>query len=185
MTHDPTFFRTRLKQILQAKSVLRGEFTLASRESSDVYIDVRTAALDPEGVSLISEIFFQEIKKYNGVQVVGCPWSVGAGPIVGCMISKSYEREKPLRGLMVRKERKSYGTGRIVEWEARPESKVIMVEDVITTGNSILAAVNHTENEGAQVKAVFCVVDRGENTEETFLERGYDFFSIFKASDLV
>ena len=85
---------------------------------------------------------------------------------------------------MVRKERKPYGTGRIVEWEARPESKVIMVEDVINTGKSVLDAINHTENEGAEVKAVFCVVDRGENTKETFLKRGYDFFSIFKASEL-
>lgn len=184
MTHNPTSFRTRLKQILQDKSVLHGEFTLASKESSGVYIDVRTTTLDPEGVYLISEIFFQEITKYNGIQVVGCPWSVGAGPIVGCMVSRSYEKEKPLRGLMVRKERKPYGTRRIVEWEKRQESKVIMVEDVINTGKSVLDAINHTEEEGAEVKAVFCVVDRGENTKETFLERGYDFFSIFKASDL-
>ena len=185
MTHDPTFFRTRLKQILQAKSVLHGDFTLASKESSGVYIDARTTTLDPEGVNLISEIFFQEMTKYNGVQVVGCPWSVGAGPIVGCMVSESYKKEKPLRGLMVRKERKPYGTGRIVEWEKMPGSKVVMVEDVINTGNSVLEAINHAEEEGAEVKAVFCVVDRGENTEKTFLENGYSFFSIFKASDLV
>ena len=183
MTHDPTFFRARLKQILIAKSLLHGDFTLASKESSNIYIDARPTTLDPEGLSLVSEIFFQEMTKYNGIEVVGCPWSVGAGPIVGCMVSKSSEKGKTLRGLMVRKERKTYGTGKIVEWEARLGSKVIMVEDIVNTGESVLTSIRLAEKEGAKVQAVFCLVDRGENTEKIFLENGYNFFSIFKIAD--
>lgn len=178
-------FRARLKQILKDKSVLHGDFTLASRESSGTYIDARITTLDPEGVNLVSEIFFQEMTRHHEIDVVGCPWSVGAGPIVGSMVSESYKRGQPLRGLMVRKEQKAYGTGRIVEWESKPGSKVIMVEDVINTGRSVLDSIKLAEKEGAKVEAVFCVVDRGKDTEKTFLKNGYRFFSIFKASELV
>ena len=156
------------------------------KESSGVYIDVRTTTLDPEGVTLISEIFFQEMAKYEGIDVVGCPWSVGASPIVGCMISESFHKEKPLYGLMVRKERKPYGTGQIVEWEREKltGSKVIMVEDVVNTGESVLTSIKFAEEEGAKVQAVFCVIDRGEETEKVFEEKGYKFFSIFTVSEL-
>ena len=160
---------------------------MASEESSDVYIDVRTVALNPEGCNLISAIFLEEIAKHDGIEVVGCPWSVGASPIVGAMVSESSKRGKPLRGLIVRKERKTYGTGKIVEGEAVDGSNVVMIEDVINTGKSVLSAIEHIQKEGANVRGVFCVVDREKkkNNEETFLEKGYNFFSIFKSSDLV
>lgn len=177
--------RDKLKQVLLSKSVLRGEFVLASKESSDVYIDARTTTLDPEGVTLISEIFFYELEKYEGIKVVGCPWSVGAGPIVGCMVAESFNRKEPLYGLMVRKEEKGYGTGKIVEWhrEELTGSKVVMVEDVVNTGKSVLDAIKSAEKDGAKIQAVFCVIDRGKETEKVFEEQGYKFFSIFKFSE--
>lgn len=177
--------RNKLREILKAKSVLHGNYTLASQESSSVYIDARTVALNPEGANLISEIFLEKITKEDGVTGVGCAWSVGGAPLVGAIVSKSYQKDKPLRGFMVREERKAHGTKKIVEGESIEEAKVFMVEDVINTGGSVLKAIGRLEEEGAEVYGVFCVVDRGDETENIFEEKGYKFFSIFKSSELV
>lgn len=177
--------RDKLRKILKAKSVLHGDYTLASQESSSVYIDARIVALNPEGANLISEIFLEKITKEDGVTGVGCAWSVGGAPLVGAIVSRSYKENKPLRGFMVREERKAHGTKKIVEGESIEEAKVFMVEDVINTGGSVLKAIGRLEEEGAEVYGVFCVVDRGEETEKIFEEKGYKFFSIFKSSELV
>lgn len=177
--------RDKLKQILKNKSVLHGNFTLASQESSDSYIDARITALHPEGVNLISKIFFDEITKDKEIEAVGCPESVGGNPIVGAIVFTSSVENAPLRGFIVRKKRKDHGTRKIVEGEPINGSKVVMVEDVINTGGSVLKAIEQARKEGAEVDRVLCVIDRGENTEEVFEEKGYKFFSIFKSSELL
>ncbi len=178
--------RSRLKEILKDKSMMHGNFTLASGQSSDVYLDARITVLDPEGMFLISEIFLAEIaENHSDAEAVGCSLSVGAGPIMGSMVCGSKKTDRPLRGMVVRDKRKSYGTEKIVEWEPGEGSQVIMIEDVINTGGSVLRAVKHAEAEGAKVRAVFCVVDRGTDTEQVFLGNGYRFFSIFKLSELL
>ena len=182
---SPTSIRDELKEILKSRSVLRGDYTLASRESSNVYIDVKIAALDPEGANLISEIFLEKIKKEDSVTGVGCALSVGGTPLVGAIVSKSRGTGRQLRGFVVREERKTHGTGKIVEGESAKGARVVMVEDVINTGGSLMKAIGRLEEEGAEVYGVFCVVDRGEETEKVFEEKGYKFFSIFKSSELV
>ena len=177
--------RDKLKQLLKSKSVLHGNFTLASQESSDSYIDARIAALHPEGVNLISKIFFDEITKDREVEAVGCPESVGGNPIVGAIVFTSSMENAPLRGFIVRKNRKDYGTRKIVEGEPIKGSKVVMIEDVINTGGSVLKAIGRATEEGAKVDRVLCVIDRGENTEKVFEKEGYKFFSIFKSSELL
>ena len=177
--------RDKLKQILKDKSVLRGNFTLASRESSDSYIDARITALHPEGINLISKIFFDEITKDKEIEAVGCPSSVGGNLIVGATVLRSCVENTPLRGFIVRKERKDHGTKKIVEGEPINGAKVVMVADVITTGGSVLMAIERAKEEGAKVDRVLCVIDRGENTEKIFEKKGYKFFSIFKSSELL
>lgn len=177
--------RDKLKQILKSKSVLHGDFTLASQESSNSYIDARVTALDPEGVNLISKIFFDEITKDKEIEAVGCPESVGGSPIVGAIVFTSSVENTPLRGFIVRKKRKDHGTKKIVEGEPINGSKVVMIEDVINTGGSVLTAIEHAEEKGAKVDRILCVIDRGENTEKVFNKKGYKFFSIFKSSELL
>ncbi len=180
--------REKLKQLLKDKSVLRGNFTLASQESSDFYVDVRITALDPEGINLISKIFFDEIIKNKEIEAIGCVLSVGASPIVGATVLRSHmenTNSPPLRGFTVRKEKKKHGTKKVVEGEPIGGSKIVMIEDVINTGGSVLKAVESVREEGAQVDRVLCVIDRGKDTEKVFEERGYKFFSIFKLSELL
>lgn len=176
----------KLKRLLKDKAILReGNYTLASQELSDAYIDARTVALDPEGTNLISKIFLEEIYKKGDITGVGCAWSVGGAPIVGAIVYNSHRENKPLRGFIVRKERKAHGTQKIVEGGEINNCKIVMVEDVINTGGSILTAISQIEKEGGEVHGVLCIVDRGQETEKVFGEKGYDFFSIFKFSELV
>ena len=176
--------RDKLKLILKSKSILLGNFTLASGKQSSYYIDARLTTLDPEGAHLISKIFLGEIAAQGGVTAVGGP-STGADPMVGAIISKSYEQGMPLRGFIVRKKEKEHGTGNMIEGGLTQGDSVAIVEDVITTGGSVLRAIDLVESAGAEVRGVLCVVDRGENTEKAFLERGCSFFSIFRVSELL
>ncbi len=162
---------------------------MASRESSDFYVDVRITALSPKGINLISKIFLDEIASDKEIKAVGCVLSVGACSIVGATVLRSYNSENaedsPLRGFIVRKEKKEHGTKKAVEGEPIDGCKVVMVEDVINTGGSVLTAIEQAEAEGAEVDRVLCVIDRGKDTEKTFKEKGYKFFSIFKLSELL
>lgn len=176
--------REKLKLILKNKSILKGDFTLASGKKSNYYIDARLTTLDPEGVNLISRIFLDEIKKNPEIKVVGGP-TMGADPIVGATIALSHELGKSLSGFLVRKEEKGHGTGKIIEGNLKEGDKVAVVEDVVTTGGSVFKAIDAIEKFGVKVEKVLVVVDREAGGEELFKEKGYELFSIFKVSELL
>lgn len=195
MPSDPKSLKARLEQFLKDNCVLRDrQYILASGESSDVYIDARIATLDPEGSFLISSIFFEEIAKRENVAAVGCAWSVGGASILSAVIAKSFRENKPLNGLIVRTGSKTYGTEKIiegnldglfVEGNVSSGQNVVMVEDVVNTGKSILKAIGHLKEKNVNVCSVFSVMDRGEETKKMFEQEGYEFFSIFKLDDLL
>lgn len=176
--------KEKLKLILKNKSILKGNFKLASGKQSNYYIDARLTTLDPEGVNLISRIFLDEIKKHPGINAVGGP-TMGADPIVGSTISISHELGHPLKGFLVRKEEKQHGTGKMIEGNLKEGDKVAVVEDVVTTGGSVFKAIDAIEKFGAIVEKVLVVVDREAGGEELFKEKSYELFSIFKVSELL
>ena len=176
--------RVRLKQILKEKSMLRGEFTLASGKKSDYYIDARLTTLDPEGVYLIGKIFLEEIKKDPEINAVGGP-TMGADPIVGSLMVVSHESGYPLPGFLVRKQEKGHGTGKMIEGNLNPGDITAVVEDVVTTGGSVIKAIEAVRTSGAQVKKALVIVDREEGGQEKFNEIGVPLYSIFKISELL
>jgi orotate phosphoribosyltransferase len=182
--------RERLKVILKENSILLGKFKLSSGKESNHYIDARLTTLHPEGVYLVGKIFLDEILKDSEIQVVGGP-TMGADPIVGSIIALSYQsvgrevKGRPLRGFLVRKEEKQHGTGKLIEGNLRAGDKVAIVEDVATTGGSILKAIDAVKNEAACVKKVLVIVDREEGARERFENEGYEFFSIFRIGELL
>ena len=195
MPSDLKSHKARLEQFLKDNCVLRDrQYILASGESSDVYIDARLATLHPEGSFLISSIFLEEIAKRENVAAVGCAWSVGGASIVSAVIAKSFTENKPLDGLIVRTGNKTYGTEKIIEGNLNglfvegniPSGRnVILVEDVVNTGKSILKAIDHLKKQNVNVCSIFSVVDRGKETKKMFKQKGYEFFSIFKLDDLI
>lgn len=176
--------RDRLKAILQEKSILRGDFTLASGKKSDYYIDARLTTLDAEGVNLIGKLMLAEIKKDSSITAVGGP-TMGADPIVGSVLAISQEQGSPLQGFLVRKEEKGHGTGKMIEGNLKSGDKVAMVEDVVTTGGSVIKAINAVRDEGAEVSKLLVIVDREEGASSRFEEMGVELFPIYKISELL
>jgi orotate phosphoribosyltransferase len=176
--------RERLKQIVVERSILRGRFKLASGRESDYYIDARLTTLSAEGARLIAEIFLEEIATCPEIVAVGGP-TLGADPIVGAILALSFDKGRPLCGFLVRKEEKAHGTGRLIEGNLRPGDACAIVEDVATTGGSILRAIEAARTHGARVKKVMTVVDRGEGAEGLIKAAGCEFYSIFKVTELL
>jgi orotate phosphoribosyltransferase len=176
--------RERLKVILQNNSILRGKFKLSSGQESDYYIDARLTTLDAEGIFIIGKIFLDEILRDSDIEAVGGP-TIGADPIVGSILSLSYKDGHKLRGFLVRKEEKLHGRRKLIEGNLRAGDKVAVVEDVATTGSSILKAIDAVKKEDACVKKVLVIVDREEGARQSLKNMGYEFFSIFTIGELL
>ena len=184
MTAAASEKRDRLKRILLENSILRGKFTLASGKESDYYIDARLTTLHPEGVSLVADIFLGEIKRDPLIVTVGGP-TMGADPIVGSLLSTSQREDYPLRGFLVRKQEKGHGTGKLIEGNLKPGDNTAVVEDVVTSGGSVLTAIDAVRNAGAVVRKVLVIVDREEGAAQKLGELGIDFYAIFTISELL
>ena len=176
--------KERLKRILLENSILRGKFTLSSGSESDYYIDARLTTLHPEGVYLVGEILLEEIKRDPLINAVGGP-TMGADPIVSSVLCASHRENHPLNGFLVRKQEKGHGTGKLIEGSLKPDDNAAIVEDVVTTGGSVITAINAVLNLGARVRKVLVIVDREEGAERKFREMGIDYYSIFSISELL
>lgn len=176
--------KKRLAEILKEKSILKGSFRLASGKESDYYIDGRLTTLDSEGLNLIGDIFLEEILNDPEIKTVGGP-TMGADPIVGSVLTRAGMKNLDFSGFLVRKEPKDHGTGKLIEGNLKEGEKVAVVEDVVTTGGSVLKAIYALEKEGAIISKVLVIVDREEGAERKFNELGYNYFSIYRISELL
>lgn len=174
--------KARLKPIV-AECVLRGEFTLASGRKSDLYFDGRLVTLSAEGLRLVAEAVLAMIEG-QGVAAVG-GMSIGADPITGGTLALAGERGLGLTGFMVRKEPKEHGTGRQVEGPRPPKgARVVLVEDVITTGGSSLKALEAVRRElEVEVVAVVALLDRLEGGRGAIEAAGVSLRPIFTRKD--
>lgn len=144
---------------------LEGDFTLSSGKKSNYYINMKKAITEPEILSTISSLITEKIKDDEIDKVAGP--ALGAVPIVTAV---SLESKLPL--LMIRKEKKGYGTSKLIEGELLEGDNVIVVEDVSTTGGSLLKAIKAIQENGGNVKRAFVVVDRQEGAIEAFEKEG-------------
>lgn len=151
-----------LIDILQENEVFkRGKFILSSGKESNFYIDMKKAITDVEILKTIAKLIFEKIKDESIDKVAGP--ALGAVPIATAI---SLEANIPL--LMIRKEKKGYGTSKLIEGELNKGDNVILVEDVTTTGDSLLKAIEAVQNNGGIVKRAFVVVDREEGAIDKF-----------------
>jgi orotate phosphoribosyltransferase len=151
-----------LFHLLAQLSFKRGEFILSSGKKANYYMDARLTTLTAEGARLIGEILFEWIAPLN-VQAIG-GLTLGADPIVTAVSVVSSQRGQPIDGFLIRKEAKGHGTARQIEGPLKPGNRVVLVEDVITTGGSLLKAVEAVRNFSADVEIVqlMALVDRDE-----------------------
>ena len=174
--------RRRLKQLLREHSLMFGDFTLVSGRKSRFYFDSKKTTLLPEGAYLVAAEVFDVLSR-NEIEADAIGgMTLGADPIVCPVAALSHLTKRPLRAFIVRKEAKGHGTSRRIEGNLEPGSRVVIVDDVVTTGGSTLRAIEAAEAADLQVAAVLCIVDREEGGTEK-LSR-WPFFPMFAKAEI-
>lgn len=175
--------RQDLLRLLAYKSFRLGEFKLSSGGTSDYYIDCRTTTLDAKGSRLTGEVFLDEIhqRRWKPQAIGGL--TMGADPIVVAVSVVSGE----LDGFLVRKAEKRHGTGQRIEGFREKSAKVVIVDDVCTTGASTVQAIEAAREFGFEIVGVMCLVEREEAKGRPSVEKAAaaaPFVSIFTARDV-
>ena len=179
--------RARLKDIIRTRSFGRGEITLASGRKSDFYFNLKPTMLDPEGAALLAELSLEALKDDAADYIGGL--EMGAVPLAGAIAQLSWMKGRPLAAFFVRKKPKEHGARLSVEGLARGESldgkRIVIVEDVTTTGGSAVKAVEAVKDAGGNVVLVFTMVDRDEGATEAFAAAGIPFRALYKAGEFL
>ncbi len=177
-------FKKRLLELLKEKALHIEKRTLTSGRVSDYYIDGKQVTLDPEGAFLIARLFLDMLKNTRVDAVGGL--TLGADPIVASMAAISHVQGSPIKAFIVRKTPKKHGMQRYIEGpDLDSSSRVVIVDDVVTTGGSILKAIEVIEKQGCKVVKVLAIVDRLEGAKENLAEKDYRLVSLFNRDDLL
>ena len=195
--------RQELLTLLAQKSFKLGQFKLSSGGTSDYYIDCRTTTLDADGARLTGRVFLDEIFRHGWEpQAIG-GLTMGADPIVVsvAMLTAQQTQERRrnhnvtpgaadyhlIHGFLVRKAEKAHGTGQRIEGFREKGAKVVIVDDVCTTGSSTVQAIEAAREFGFDVIGVLCLVEREEAKGRPSVEKAAapaPFYSVFTAEDV-
>jgi orotate phosphoribosyltransferase len=175
--------RQQLLRVLAKKSFRLGEFRLSSGATSDYYIDCRTTTLDARGAQLTGQVFVDEIRarKWKPQAIGGL--TLGADPIVGAVAVTSGK----IHGFLVRKGEKQHGMGQRIEGFREKGARVVIVDDVCTTGASTISAIEAAREFGFDIVGAMCLVEREEAEGRANVEKAAapaPFISIFTADDV-
>ena len=170
-----------LIELVRQRALKFGDFTLASGKKAKYYLDCRQLTLDARGAYLVGHGMLDLLRNRLPDSVGGM--AVGADPITGAILTIAGGEQLPLRGVIVRKEAKAHGTGRMVEGPVEPGDTIVIVEDVVTTGGSSLAAIERCEEFGLKVERVLAIIDRLEGGAEAFASRGYSLTTLLTIRD--
>lgn len=181
-----------LAHLLMMRSYKEGHFILASGRESDYYFDCRITSLSCDGAFLIGNLFCGAISYLNRSRgddntIVGVAgMTMGADPLITATMMSSVNEQYPLSGLIIRKQAKDHGTTQWVEGLAnfKPGNQIVMLEDVVTTGGSLLKACKRIEDAGLKIVACMAILDREEGGSEKIREANYPFLPIFTRSSL-
>ena len=173
-----------LLKMIKEKGYRKGEFTLSSGRKSEHYVNCKPITLDGRGLAITSAMLMECIDE-KSVAVAGL--TLGADPLVSGVAIMSAFNRGTLSGLIVRKEAKGHGTNQYIEGSLPPEgSRVTVLEDVVTTGESSIKAVKRLRDAGYEVKRIVSIIDRQENEEANtaFKLAGLEFYSLFSLEEL-
>jgi len=178
--------RDRLWQIVNEKSLITGkDVMLSAGASSTFYFDCKKTTLNGEGLALLADVMLEEIDQFPDSPTAIGGLTIGADFVVAAVAMRGYQTAHPtINGSIVRKEPKKYGTRSHIENEMPPGTKVVVVDDVITTGSSTAAACDQLLKHGYEIVGILALVDREAGGAEA-LERKYQcpVRSLFKKSD--
>jgi len=177
MNNNNSALRQQLLELLVKYAYQEGDFTLSSGQKSSFYLNCKPVTLRAEGSLLVGKIIFQMLQE-NTQAVAGL--TLGADPIVSAVSVVSAYENQPIPALIIRKEAKGHGTKAYIEGPSLQEGAIVTVlEDVVTTGNSAMLAVERLTNAGYKVNQVISLVDRLSGGRELYESNGLEFASIF------
>lgn len=174
--------KKRLLELFKKTAFCQGEVTLSSEKKSSYYIDAKQVTLMPEGLTLIGRVILDMLKDEEFDAIGGL--TIGADPIVAAVGVVSYLANKPVQTFIVRKEPKKHGLQKNIEGPVlKPNSKVVIVDDVMTSGSSALKAIAAAQQAQCRVVKVLALVDRLEGARENLARSNYELISIFTKDD--
>jgi orotate phosphoribosyltransferase len=177
--------RATLIRLLAQRSVRRGRFTLASGRESSHYVDARLTTMSPEGLAVIGPLALHAIREQGWHADAVGGLTLGADPIAYAVAIASVKLPPLVRAFTVRKEAKQHGTGRLIEGPMREGDRVVVIEDVITTGGSALRAAEAIQRAGATVSGVLALVDREEGGRVALESAGFSVICLATLSELL
>ena len=185
MTAGPVAQRSCLVALLKARSVLHGDFLLASGRRSSHYVDCRRTTMHAEGLALIGELGLAAIRDagWDAAAVGGL--TLGADPVAYAIAHASAGTSRPVNAFTVRKAAKLHGAGRRIEGCFETPMRVVVVEDVVTTGSSALEAARAVREAGGTVCGVLAVVDREEGGRQAVEREGYAVRALVTLGELL
>jgi orotate phosphoribosyltransferase len=173
-----------LRRLLLERSVQRGSFVLASGRQSSYYIDCRLATMSAEGMVLIGRMGWDAIHRAGWRPAAIGGLTMGADPVAYAIAAASFGTDRPVNAFSVRKEAKDHGRGRLIEGNFKPGDEVVVVEDVITSGDSAAHAIAAVEQAGGQVLGVLAVVDREQGGRRALEAAGRRVVTLTTATEL-
>jgi orotate phosphoribosyltransferase len=173
-----------LISLVETKALKRGTFRLASGREASFYLDAKQVVLDAHGAMLVGRAILERLRSLGPLPAAVGGMSIGADPITSAVITMAGVEGLPLKGFMVRKEPKDHGTKKYVEGPVEPGQRVVIVEDVTTTGGSSLLAIDRVHEFGLVVERVVTVIDRLAGAKEAFAARGIPLESLVTIRDL-
>ena len=177
-----------LIDVIKARSYRRGKFKLASGAESEFYFNLKPTMMSPKGAYLAAKALLEKIRSVEGVAYVG-GLEMGAVPVIASLAALSFADGQPVDTFFVRKQAKDHGTQDLVEGLAIGESlegkRVIIIDDVATTGGSIVKAAEAARKAGAIVEHALVILDREEGGTENLAKAGMTLLSALKKSDFL
>ena len=175
--------RDQLIELVKQHALKTGSFTLASGKTASYYLDCRLITLHPQGANLIAAGMLELIIQISPRPAAVGGMAIGADPITAAIVTVDGSRGGDLRGFMVRKEAKGHGSGRQVEGPVTPGDRVVIVEDVITSGGSAIKAVQAAREFGLEVIGAIGIIDRLAGGEAAFAAEGLQLQTLLTIRD--
>lgn len=176
--------KSQLLKLLVQEALKKGKFTLSSGKISNYYLDGRVITLAPQGAYLVASIILEMIKD-KGITAIGGP-TLGADPIAGAVAALSHAKGIPLKAFIVRKAAKEHGRQRQIEGpQINKDAKVILIDDVATTGGALIEAKQALDKIGVQTAKAIVIVDRNEGARENLAQAGLELEAIFGIEELL